>query len=150
MYALYHIHKNLYNIHYLLYTKSFTVYIIQSLLNAKHKYNSIPKPSIKTIFDQGLFYHVIFTDLVQPGLFYIHLCHSFINEMKIILFLHIFKSLSHPSRKRQRTEIWREFYPPPQRVTCHIFSFSFFFDKELELVGGGSAINRKVSIQQKC
>ena len=68
-----------------------------------------------------------------------------------IFLFRILKILSIPNRKSWGTDILRECSPPTMchmsfvtshvsRVKCHIL-FSLFFDRVVELVGAGSAIN---------
>ena len=87
---------------------------------------------------------------VEPGLFYIHLCHSLIHSLinQVILSFRIFKTLSIPNRKIWGAETLGECSPPTvYHMSCVTFFFIkkniyiYFFLHVVELDGGGSVIN---------
>ena len=100
-------------------------------------------------------YPVFVTPLVQPGLFYKHLCHSLsqsVSQSVIVLF-QILRTPSIPNLKIQDAEMMIMFTSPHLScvmchmscVTCNMSHFIYFFLLVVKLVGGGSVINEPSS-----
>ena len=86
----------------------------------------------------------VLTDLVEPGLFYKHLCHSFIHWL--IEWYFCSESPRHCLSQTVRAEqmkLLENVYLPPC-VACHVShvtcQMSDFFDQVVKLVVGGSVI----------
>ena len=115
-----------------------------------------------SILSDFVFIQSFFTDRVQPGCY----INSFVFHSFIQYVMTCHNNLTHPIRKSQGAEILRERSSPTTchmaHVICHMSHdtchmslvtcpMSFlnlpFFDKVLELIGGGSVINGAYLVQ---
>ena len=78
---------------------------------------------------------VYLTDPVQPGLFYNHLCHSFIHSLRHSLMIceNIFKHLHSQTSTARELKFWEKVHHPPP-VTCpDILKVDFFALSQFQL-----------------